>query len=377
MSTKPAVLLLVALVAGLTPAPVADGSSHLAPTLLVGGLVQPVFVTHAGDGSDRLFIVERHGHIRIHENGALLPEAFMNIDPRVGSGGQEQGLLGLAFEPDYETSGRFYVYYTNNAGASTLSRFAVKATDPNVADIGSEEVLLTVNQPFSNHNGGMLAFGPDGMLHVALGDGGLAADPAVNGQNLASLLGKILRLDVSGATGYDIPDDNPFAGLAGVRPEIWAYGLRNPWRFSFDTATGDLYIADVGQFEIEEVDFEPAGDAGGRNYGWNLFEGHGIHSTGVRVPTDLPGFAWPVHEYTHAEGCSVTGGYVYRGSAAPGLAGTYVFGDFCSGTIWGLQPGTWTRTTLASTGFFISSFGEDEAGGLYVVDLNGAVYTLA
>jgi glucose/arabinose dehydrogenase len=343
--------------------------------LVVKGLQKPTYLTHAGDGSGRLFITEQVGRIRIVANGRLLPEPFLDITSLVGSRGSEQGLLSVAFHPQYPRNGYFFVNYTDRDGDTVVARYRVSA-DPHLADPGSGTVLLTVDQPYANHNGGQLQFGPDGYLYIGMGDGGSAGDPQNNGQRLDTLLGKLLRLDVDSAYPYAVPPDNPFRARPDARPEIWAFGLRNPWRFSFDRATGDLYIADVGQNAYEEVDFQPAQSRGGENYGWNLMEGN--HPYGRGRPS--PDLTVPVAEYAHAEGgCSVTGGYVYRGARLPDLNGFYIFGDYCSGLTWTLrraETGEWERHLFLRTNLRISSFGEDEAGELYVVDHAGAIYRL-
>jgi glucose/arabinose dehydrogenase len=334
---------------------------------IAGELDRPVYLTHAGDGSGRLFIVEKPGRIRIVKDGDLLPDPFLDITDRTRSTGNEQGLLGLAFDPQYRTNGRFFVDYIDLNGNTVVARYLVSADNPDKADPASGAAILRVNQPYANHNGGDLVFGPDGYLYIGMGDGGSAGDPLGNGQRLDTLLGKLLRIDVR-SDPYAIPPDNPFLGRAGARPEIWAYGLRNPWRFSFDRATGDLYIGDVGQDAYEEIDFQPAGSAGGQNYGWNIMEGLHPYKGG-----DTAGLVPPVAEYSHDGGnCSVTGGYVYRGTRIPPLQGTYLFGDYCTGTIWVLRriAGEWRMADWSgfSFGFPISSFGEDESGELYILD---------
>ena len=347
----------------------------LALEQIVIGLQSPVFLTHAGDGSGRLFVVERPGTIRVLADGLLLPAPFLDIRDRVGSQGLEQGLLGLAFHPDYQANGRFFVYYTGLQGQTVLSRFQVTG-DPNRADATGETVLLTVDQPARNHNGGMIAFGPDRFLYVGLGDGGAADDRYGNGQNLGTLLGALLRLEVDAGTPYGVPASNPFLNTPGARPELWAYGLRNPWRFSFDRASGDLYIADVGQNQYEEVNVQPASSPGGENYGWPVMEGWHCFSSG---DCDAGGLQLPAVEYDHSQGCSITGGYVYRGVAYPSLTGAYFYGDYCFGRIWALSrdaDGAWASHLMLETGLNISSFGEDEAGEMYVLDLNGGVYRL-
>lgn len=347
------------------------------------GFTRPLYVTHAGDGSGRLFVVEQGGMIWVLQDGQQLDTPFLDVSDRVspealGSGYSERGLLGLAFHPNYAENGVFFINYTDRNGTSVTSRFSVSADDPNVADAASEEQLLMVEQPFANHNGGHLAFGPDGYLYLALGDGGSGGDPQNNAQNLSTLLGTILRLDVNSDEGYAIPDDNPFVAQDDARPEIWAWGLRNPWRFSFDRETGDLYIADVGQNEWEEVNFQPASSPGGENYGWNPYEGSQIYS-GLQ-PASEP--VMPFAEYSHSGtgGCSITGGYVYRGEAVPSLASTYLYGDWCTGTIWSAtqgEGGAWSAQVALESGRSISSFGEDEAGELYVVDYEGEILRFA
>ena len=348
-------------------------------TPAVSGLTSPTVVTHAGDASGRIFVVEQGGQVRIvSSGGVLLPAPFLDISGRLVSGG-EQGLLGLAFPPGYSAKRYFYVNYTRAAdGATVVSRFAVSAT-PDLAEATSEQVVLVVSQPFANHNGGQLAFGSDGMLYVGLGDGGSGGDPQGNGQNPATLLGKVLRLDVeAGVAPYRIPSDNPFVAVPAAKGEIWALGLRNPWRFSFDRLTGDLYVADVGQGAWEEINFQAAGTAGGANYGWNLLEGPACYSPAVGcVPPS--GYVAPVAYYGHDLGCSVTGGYVYRGPGNPRMQGIYFYGDFCGGRLWGLRKvGTgWQADLLEQTGFAISTFGEDEAGQLFVADYTtGTIYRI-
>jgi len=336
---------------------------------VAGGLDMPLYVTHADDGSGRLFIVEQTGRIKILRDGRVRTRPFLDISAKVQAGG-EQGLLGLAFDPDYPRKRRFFVNYTNLAGDTIVARYRV-SDRPGRADPSSERVLLEIAQPFSNHNGGHLAFGPDGYLYVATGDGGSAGDPQGNGQSLDTLLGKLLRIDVSGR-GYEVPSDNPTVGRDDARPEIWAYGLRNPWRFSFDRATGDLWVADVGQSDREEVNVERAPRRGGVNYGWNEMEGSVCYEA---AECDVAGFELPVAEYDHSQGCSITGGYVYRGARVPALTGGYLYGDFCSGNIWILDssaPRKEQRLAL-ETEHQIASFGENEKGELFVVDLAGTL----
>ncbi len=331
------------------------------------GLDQPLYVDHAGD--ERIFVVEKTGRIRLIKDGVLLDRPFLDISRNV-SNGSEQGLLSVAFPPDFGKKKHFYVNYTDSNGDTRIARFRLGSED--VADPGTEQTVLKINQPFANHNGGQLQFGPDGFLYIGMGDGGSEGDPQKNGQNHATLLSKLLRIDVeSGKFPYSVPADNPFLGNDSFAPEGWAYGLRNPWRFSFDRKTGDMYIADVGQDLWEEVDFQPAGK-GGQDYGWSLYEADHPYPPGT-TPAPTKGLTFPVAEYSHAVGNSITGGYAYRGSRFPTMAGVYFFGDFGSGRIWGMRRinGHWEYRQLAHTNLGISSFGEDEAANLYVCDLNG------
>ena len=345
---------------------------------VISGLVNPLDLTSPPDGSGRLFILEQPGLIRVVENGELLPTPFLDIRDRIESGGTEQGLLGIAFHPDYAQNRFFYLNYTGRRGNgdTVVARFQVSADDPNRADPGSEKILLQVEQPYRNHNGGGMAFGPDGYLYISLGDGGSANDPQGNAQSLDTLLGKLLRVDVDGGDPYAIPADNPFAD-GGGRPEVWAYGLRNAWRFSFDRLTGDLYIADVGQNQWEEIDFLPAGAPGGANFGWDYREG--AHPFEGQPPAGLA-LVDPIFEYQHGLGCSVTGGSVYRGQALPEFRGIYLLSDFCSGRVWGLlrdASGAWQSQELFQTGLSVTSFGQDAQGELYLMDrAGGAVYQL-
>lgn len=358
--------------------PTAEGLS-LGFDEIATGFEKPLLVTHAGDSSGRLFVVEQVGRVRIVSEGQVVTTPFLDITDRVGSSGNEQGLLGLTFAPDYASSGLLYVNYTDTDGNTVVSRFTA-SDDANAADPASELVILQQKQPFSNHNGGNLVFGPDGYLHVGFGDGGSQGDPNGNGQNLDTWLGKILRIDVTDASSdapYIVPADNPFVSTADAKPEILFYGLRNPWRFSFDRETGDIWIGDVGQNEWEEIDHVPA-DAmlNGINFGWNIMEGETCYNA---ESCNQDGLTLPVFTYSHTVGgCSVTGGYVYRGSVYPPLTGTYLCGDYCSGLIWGIVSdgnGGFTASTPVDSGFAISSFGEDEAGELYVIDQNtGSVH---
>jgi len=350
------------------------GKVSLGLELALDGLDTPVFATHAGDGSGRLFVLEKPGRIVTQDQEGAVT-LFLDIRERVGSSGYEQGLLGLAFHPDFARTGRFFLYYPSQSGAAVISSFQARS-DLLVGDPASESILLRVEEPAANHNGGMIAFGPDGLLYAGLGDGGAANDAFGNGQNLGALLGTLIRLDVDSAAPYAIPADNPFVNRPGVRPEIWAYGLRNPWRFAFDRLTGELFIADVGQNQWEEVNLQAADSRGGENYGWPIMEG--THCFGA-ASCDRAGLVLPVAEYGHDQGCSITGGYVYRGAAQPQLQGAYFYGDFCSGQIWSLSrdaAGRWRSDELLRSGLQISSFGETEAGEVLVVDMRGAVYRL-
>lgn len=352
--------------------PVADPARfqiELIPAVV--GVSEPVAMTSARDGSGRLFVAEKGGRVRIVRDDALVASPFLDISDRVLSSGSEQGLLGVAFHPDYGDTGWVFVNYTDLAGDTVVSRFDVSTSDPDRADPGSEQILLQIEQPFSNHNGGHLAFGADGMLYVGTGDGGSGGDPLGSGQNPQSLLGKMLRFGIDGSGGLVIPDDNPFVGDASTRDEIWALGLRNPWRFSFDRVTGDLYIGDVGQNQYEEIDVEGRFSVGGVNWGWNRMEGFHCYDG---ASCDSTGLQMPAVEYDHGEGCSVTGGVVYQGSRFPFLNGTYLFADYCSGRIWALEAGGrhgWAVATVGSAGAAISVIGEDEDGEIWVADLAG------
>lgn len=343
--------------------------------LVAGGLNSPVGMAVARDSSGRLFVLEQAGVIRIVQDGQVLATPFLDIVDQVGSGANEQGLLGLAFHPAYSQNGYLYVNYTDRNGDTVIARFTI-SDDPNRADRDSQVRLLGVDQPFANHNGGVVAFGPDGYLYLGLGDGGSGGDPQGNAQSLDTLLGKILRLDVDAGDPYGIPPDNPFADAGGL-PEIWAYGLRNPWRFSFDSSNGDLFIGDVGQNSWEEIDFLPAGHPGGANFGWDYREG--AHAFGGTPPAGLE-LIDPVVEYSlSGANCAVTGGYVYRGQNLPDFQGVYLYGDFCSGVVWGLlrlPDGSWQNAALFETGANITSFGQDEAGQIYLVDRQGSIYHL-
>ncbi len=342
---------------------------------VIKGLDNPVGLENAGDGSGRLFIIEQDGRILIWKDGSLLEQPFLDIRDRVGSNGSEQGLLGLAFHPRYAENGYFFVNYTDKNGDTHIARFSVTPANPDLADAGSEKFLIFVQQPYPNHNGGSTVFGPDGYLYLGLGDGGAGGDPQGNGQSTETLLGKILRINVDSGDPYAIPADNPFDSGGGL-PEIWAYGLRNPWRFSFDSLTGDIYIGDVGQNKYEEIDYLPAGSTPGVNFGWDYREGR-HRFEGVYVGNDL---VEPVAEYDHSQGCSVTGGGVYRGANLPEWEGVYIYGDYCSGNVWGLlhrPDGTWQDALLYETGTHVSSFGVDEGREVYLVDYSGNVFRLS
>ena len=350
----------------------AQNSLSIALDDLVSGLTNPVYLTHAGDGSGRLFVVEQAGKIRIVQNGSLLSTPFLDIQNRVTSGG-ETGLLSTAFHPNYRSNRRFFVNYTDRRPnlKTIIAEYETSARNPNSADT-TEKILLTIDQPYDNHNGGQLQFGPDGYLYIGMGDGGSGGDPQGNGQNKNALLGKLLRIDVDGGSPYGVPADNPFVGISGA-DEIWALGLRNPWRFSFDRANGRLFAGDVGQNSYEEVDIiHRAG-----NYGWNIMEGNHCYSPPAGCNTT--GLELPINEYDHSLGSAVTGGYVYRGKQFPQLVGTYLFADYGSSRIWALTEtnrGTWGSAELLQPGFNISSFGEDESGEVYVVNYGGSIHRI-
>jgi len=339
---------------------------------VVSGLQRPVWVGAAGDGSGRLFVLEQAGTIRVIRDGRLLNRPYLDIRDRVSSGG-ERGLLGLAFAPTFARDGRLFVDATDPDGNTFVAEFRAPDPTADIADPATERVILRIAQPFANHNGGGIVARPDGTLWIGTGDGGSAGDPQGNGQRMTTLLGKLLRIDprAAGAAAYTVPPDNPFVGRTDARAEIWALGLRNPWRFSFDRATGDLWIGDVGQDRWEEVDRVHAGDSSDRNFGWNVMEGRHCFSPADGCRTE--GLTLPVVEYDHGQGCAITGGFVYRGTAIPALAGTYLYADSCSGRIWGLEAAAQVPTSrlLASTGASIVSFGEDDAGELLVADVAG------
>ncbi|MGB4590434.1 MAG: PQQ-dependent sugar dehydrogenase [Clostridiaceae bacterium] len=340
---------------------------------------EPLYLTSANNGSNLLYVVERTGRIMMFKNSPETERAeiFLDLSEKVFSNGQEQGLLGLTFDPEYKSNGYFYVNYTT-AENTVIARYSISKGNPMIADSDSEKILLTFKQPYANHNGGQLEFGKDGYLYIGTGDGGSGGDPMGNAQNLKSYLGKILRIDVhKEETGkpYGIPTDNPFKDTAeGFYPEIYAYGLRNPWRFSFDHNRKLLIVADVGQNELEEIDLA----VNGGNYGWNIYEGTKPYKSDSSVDTDT--LIMPIHEYPRNEGKSITGGYVYYGSKNKSLLGTYIYGDFVSGKIWALWFGSSMEVTnheLISSGLNISSFGLDEAGEIYIIDFNGKIYSMA
>ncbi len=355
----------------------ASADAQMSVTPFVSNVFKVTDITHAGD--DRLFIVEQAGRIRISDlEGNLNPLPFLSITGRVLDSGGEQGLLGLAFSPKYYADRSFYVNYTNNSGNTVISRFRRTLSDTNIADSLNEEILFTVNQPYTNHNGGALHFGPDGYLYISLGDGGSGGDPQNNAQNLQSRLGKLLRIDVSADSGLAIPSSNPFINVASADSMIWAYGLRNAWRFSFDRLTGDNWIADVGQNLWEEINLQPSGSDGGENYGWRCYEGFVSYNlTGCLPPAS---FVEPVYAYSHSGACSVTGGYVYRGARYASWFGKYFFTDYCSGIIQSLNPNSMGGYDVEDHGSFgalvYTTFGEDKYGELYIGKGSSGVFKL-
>ncbi len=365
-----------------TPAPVlshtqpADGSAYRWQPV-ADNLDSALYVTHAGDGSGRLFAVEQSGAVLVIPDEGVTPRLFLDLSDQLPSsvfqgGYTEQGVLGLAFHPDYGENRQFFVSYTDFRGESVLTSYRVSA-NPDEADPDSAVEILRVPQPFPDHNGGHIVFGPDGYLYMGFGDGGNVNEPNTRSLDPALFLGKIIRIDVN-STPYGVPADNPFVSVPGYLPEIWAQGLRNPWRFSFDRATGEQYVADVGQWDWEEVNVQPPG-VGGQNYGWSAYEGSSVYLPDVTVENPT----MPVLEYSHDVGCSITGGYVYRGTRMPELNGYYFYGDYCNGIIWAAYrdaAGAWQTSVFMDTEFVISSFGEDEDGELYLVDYKTGVYRL-
>ena len=358
--------LALLLFAACTPA----GGSHEAAPFLEG-LDRPLLLLQAPGDDSRHYVLEQSGRVRVAVNGALGEEPFLDLSREVfdpsARGGGERGLLGMAFHPDYEVNRRCFVNFTDREGHTRVVEYRAESGDR--ADPASARLVLKVEQPYTNHNGGCIEFGPDGHLYIGMGDGGDKGDPDDRAQDLSQLLGKLLRIDVDGIAPYEVPADNPFVGVAGARPEIWAYGLRNPWRFSFDPDTGDLWIADVGQKAWEEVNFQPAASAGGENYGWRLREG--AHCFDPPTDCDRPGLVDPVHEYAHA-----TGGHLYRGAAMPELVGKYLFGDWCAGTAWAFDPASGRHEVVAKKLGPVTSFGRDHAGELFVCAGDGKVYRL-
>lgn len=356
----------------------APDPAALALQPMVEGLRRPLYITYDHAQSERLFIVEQGGVIRVLDGSTI--SVFLDVSAIISPDANnpfysERGLLGLAFHPNYAENGRFFINYTDRNGDTVVARYSV-SDDPLVADSASAAIIFQLEQPYANHNGGHMVFGPDGYLYVGLGDGGQAGDPLRAGQNPATLLGTIIRIDVDNSDTYAIPADNPFAvmGDMAAAPEVWAYGLRNPWRFSFDRATGDMYIGDVGQNRYEEVNFQPAGE-GGLNYGWNAFEASAVFDQRIEAQNPVAPFA----EYAHDLGCSVTGGYLYRGEAIPDLQGVYLYGDYCSGNVWAAyrdENGDWQDNLFLETGMQISSFGEAADGELFIIDYRGTVYSI-
>ncbi len=350
---------------GLSSPPIQPTDRFILKVVVSKGLSKPIFLTHAGDTSSRLFVVEQDGRVLIVENGRLQPNPFLDISPKLATGG-ERGLLGLAFHPKFLQNRRFFVNYTRKRdGATVIAEY--QASPSLRRSENKETILLIIPQPYGNHNGGMIAFGQDGFLYIGTGDGGAGGDPGNRGQNPSELLGKILRIDVNRGTPYAIPTDNPFR-KKHEQAEIFATGFRNPWRFSFDRITGELWAGDVGQNAWEEIDLVRLG----KNYGWRLMEGTHCYEPDQGCGA-LKGLTNPVTEYSHDRGrCSVTGGYVYRGKKIPTLQGTYLFGDFCTGEIWGYRDRR--SKVLADTNLMIASFGEDTDGELYVLGHGGSIH---
>ena len=353
----------------------AAGGAVPALEVVAQGLSSPVAITNARDGSGLLYITLQEGRIVILDGATVRAQPFLDVRSLVSCCG-EQGLLSVAFHPSYPSNGLFYIDYTDRNGDTVVARYRRSSEDPARADPSSAVTLLHIDQPFSNHNGGQLLFGPDGYLYIGMGDGGSGGDPGNRAQNLGELLGKILRIDVDHGSPYAIPPDNPFVSRDGARPEIWAYGLRNPWRFSFDTG-GNLFIGDVGQNAWEEIDVEPPGTGGGRNYGWRLMEG--THCFNPASNCDGSSLVLPIAEYSHSMGCSVTGGFRYRGRFSR-FRDRYFYADYCSGILWAAtesSAGAWSSEQLLTVNAQITSFGEDEAGELYLTDQGGKIFRLA
>jgi len=357
-------------------------AQQLKLTEFATGLSRPVCIQNAGD--DRLFVLEQAGRIKIIEASGLVKAApFLDISNIVNDNGNEQGLLGLAFHPDYQNNGYFYLNYTAQNGSTQVSRFSVDPANPDLADASSEFQILNIAQPYSNHNGGDIHFGPDGYLYIGMGDGGSGGDPENRAQNGQELLGKILRIDVDNGSPYGIPPDNPFVGDPTTLDEIWAIGVRNPWRYSFDALTGDLWIGDVGQNIVEEIDFQPASSSGGENYGWRCFEGSDVYSNDNDCPPSSE-LVFPVYEFTHSGspgGCSVTGGLVYRGSQFPQLFGQYFFTDFCGNWIMSIyeENGNWQTKNYGvyNPGSGYSAFGANSDGEIFIAALStGIIYQI-
>jgi len=376
----------LAALAGLTalllitilPASVARGATSIGLPLRASGLQALTQVTSAGDGSNRLFLVEKRGVVRVYQNGAVKAGTFLDLRTLIGDSSGERGLLGLVFHPQFEVNRRLYVYYTRTGGDIVVARLRANASGSWTSRSTLEPMLVIEHSAHSNHNGGAMAFGPDGYLYIGTGDGGGAGDPGRNAQSKTkNLLGKILRINPGGSGAgpyrrYSIPTTNPFRGATAGLDEIWAYGLRNPWRISFDRSTGALFIADVGQSRFEEIDREPPAYAGGRNYGWNVMEGKHCYNASS---CSTSGKTLPVAEYGHTGGnCSITGGYVYRGSAYPALAGQYVLADFCSGRFYTMPAEGSSLWMRRDTVLNVTSFGESEDGELYAVTINGRLY---
>ena len=352
-----------------SPTPTSTPTVSATSPTAISGLGRITNIVAPDDGSGRLFVTDQVGIIRVVRDGTVASKPALDIRSRVGSIGTEQGLLGFVFPPGFASKQRAYLYYTDLTGTSRVFRIRISASDPDSFDLATMQPILSIAQPFANHNGGQLAFGPDGCLYLGFGDGGGAGDPGNRAQSLGTLLGKILRIDVESspdAPGYRIPAGNPFVNRTGARHEIWAYGLRNPWRFSFDPASGNLWIADVGQNKYEEVDLVLAGSRSGLDFGWSLYEGSHL----FKATSKKAGFEWPVVEYKHPVGESITGGYVYRGTAFPGEQGMYVFGDYVAGKIWTLRNTStgWEQRLVMTTTWGISTFGVDGSGEIWAAD---------